>query len=112
MKKTRKTKSKIGIWVRIKNIYDNSPYLVGFIISPIVWYFIILLLGPLLRPLIKTFPFEFTLLLQLFTAYVLFLIPNWVGVIISKKKLEYIISIILLYIMLIFYSYFFIYKTK
>ena len=45
MKKTGKTKSKIGIWTRIKNIYDNSPYLVGFIISPIVWYFIILLLA-------------------------------------------------------------------
>ena len=89
-----KSKSEIGFFRWLKNIYNKSPFLVGFI-SPIVWYFIILLLGPLWRPLIKTFPFEFTLLLQLLTVYVLLLIPNWVGVIISEKKLHYIICIIL-----------------
>ena len=30
MKKTRKTKPKIGIWARIKNIYDNSPWHAAF----------------------------------------------------------------------------------
>ena len=89
-----KSKSEIGFFRWLKNIYNKSPFLVGFI-SPIVWCGIIILLGPLWRPLIKIFYLEYTLLLQLFVAYVLFLIPNWVGVIISEKKLDYIISIIL-----------------
>ena len=89
-----KSKSEIGFFRWLKNIYNKSPFLVGFI-SPIVWCGIIILLGPLWRPLIKIFSLEYTLLLQLFVAYVLFLIPNWVGVIISEKKLHYIICIIL-----------------
>ena len=48
MKRTvKKNKSKIGIWTKIKNIYNNSPWNAAFT-YPILYIFVISILGGLI----------------------------------------------------------------
>ena len=44
MKKTRKTKTKIGIWARVKNVLDNSPWSSAFT-YPIAYMILTALIG-------------------------------------------------------------------
>ena len=47
MKKSVKNQSNIGIWTRIKNIYNNSPWNAAFT-YPILYIFVISILGGLI----------------------------------------------------------------
>lgn len=89
MKKSKKTKPKIGIWARIKNIYDNSPGHAAFtypIAYIILWTVVIGILASLEVPDI----IGFTFMLAIFIA------PIWVliGIIIAKKRLPYLLSLL------------------
>ena len=80
---------------KIRNFF-NKYFLVLAFGSPIVWPFIYVYTTKLLTFL--TFSNLICLrssgISQIFLSYVLFLIPSWVGLFISKKKKYYIISIL------------------
>ena len=83
MKKSVRNKSKIGIWIRIKNIYNNSPWHAAFT-YPIIYviFFISLLFIPYESNIGLIFIF-------------ILLAPLWVflGIFISKKKTPFVLSL-------------------
>ena len=89
MKKTRKTKSKIGIWARVKNVLNNSPWHSAFT-YPIAY----MILSALIAAGFFSIGFEnigvFFLLIFYFT-------PLWVlfGLIVSKRRFPYLLSLII-----------------
>lgn len=83
MKKSVRNKSKVGIWTRIKNIYNNSPWHAVFTYPIIYVIFFISLLF---------IPYESnTGLIFIF----ILLAPLWVflGIFISKKKTPFVLSL-------------------
>ena len=83
MKRSVKNKSKVGIWTRIKNIYNNSPWHAAFT-YPIIYviFFISLLFIPYESNIGLIFIF-------------ILLAPLWVflGIFISKKKTPFVLSL-------------------
>lgn len=83
MKKSVRNKSKVGIWTRIKNIYNNSPWHAAFT-YPIIYviFFISLLFIPYESNIGLIFIF-------------ILLAPLWVflGIFISKKKTPFVLSL-------------------
>ena len=89
MKKSKKTKLKIGIWARIKNIYDNSPWHAAFTypIAYIILWTVVLTIFVSINVLDII---GYTLMIAIFIA------PIWVliGLIIAKKRLPYLLSLL------------------
>ena len=83
MKKFVRNKSKVGIWTRIKNIFNNSPWHAAFT-YPIIYviFFISLLFIPYESNIGLIFIF-------------ILLAPLWVflGIFISKKKTPFVLSL-------------------
>ena len=93
----KKDKSKKGFWTRIKNYYNNSPWNAAFtlpILVLIICPILILAIITGLESIVDTDGFIFGVLF-VFLPYVL--VPIWVfaGLIVSKKKLPYILSLII-----------------
>ena len=101
--------SKINIWTSIKNIYNNSPWHASFT-YPILYILISAILVGILGAVSASLNFEYTFLLNMaliFMFSIYFVPPIWVfvGLILSKKKKPYILSLIIglsLLIILIF----------
>ena len=96
MKRTvKKNKSKIGIWTKIKNIYNNSPWNAAFT-YPILYIFVISILGSLIAAGGSRGD-EIGLLAYIGISLMIsiYLTPIWVfvGLFVSKKKLPYILSL-------------------
>ena len=89
MKKPKKTKPKIGIWTRIKNIYDNSPWHSAFTYPILFLIICICLFGGFLSIGLENIGFFFLILF--------YLTPLWVllGLIVSKRRLPYLLSLII-----------------
>ena len=90
MKKTKKTKTKIGIWARIRNIYNDSPWHAAFtypIAYIILWTVVFTIFVSINVPDI----IGYTLMIAIFIA------PIWVliGLIIAKKRLPYLLSLLI-----------------
>ena len=90
-----KNKSKVGIWTRIKNIYNENSFNAAF-----SYPILAIILAPILLALIGYLSDGNESLLLggfLFMAGVYVLAPTWVliGLIVSKKKLPYTLSLII-----------------
>ena len=95
MKKSVRNKSKVGIWTRIKNIYNENSFNAAF-----SYPILAIILAPILLALIGYLSDGNESLLLggfLFMAGVYVLAPTWVliGLIVSKKKLPYTLSLII-----------------
>ena len=90
--------SKINIWTSIKNIYNNSPWHASFT-YPILYILISAILVGLLGAVSASLNFEYTFLLNMALIFMLsmYLTPIWVfvGLIVSKRKKPYILSLII-----------------
>ena len=89
MKKSVKSKSKIGIWTRIKNVLDNSPWSSAFT-YPIAFIILSSIVGAIF----------FTIELENlggFFIFIIYLTPLWVlfGLIVSKRRFPYLLSLII-----------------
>ena len=102
--------SKGNILTSIKNIYNNSPWHASFT-YPILYILISAILVGILGAVSASLNFEYTFLLNMaliFMFSIYFVPPIWVfvGLILSKKKKPYILSLIiglvLLFILLLF----------
>ena len=97
MKKSKENKSNISIWTRIKNIYNNSPWNAAFT-YPILYIFVISILGGLIAAGGSRGD-EIGLLAYIGISLMIsiYLTPIWVfvGLFVSKKKLPYILSLII-----------------
>ena len=82
-------KKKVGFWHKVRNIYNNSPWHVAFT-HPIAYIIIELVLFGIFLSI------DIIAIGMFFYASVL-LTPIWVfiGLIISKKKLPYLLSLII-----------------
>ena len=90
MKRTvKKNKSKIGIWTKIKNVLNNSPWHSAFT-YPILFIIICFcLFGVFLSKDLENIGFIFLILFYLTPLWVLF------GLIVSKRRLPYLLSLII-----------------
>ena len=91
--------SKRNIWTSIKNIYNNSPLHASFT-YPILYILISAILVGILGAVSASLNFEYTFLLNMaliFMFSIYFVPPIWVfvGLILSKKKKPYILSLII-----------------
>ena len=90
--------SKRNIWTSIKNIYNNSPWHASFT-YPILYIFIANILGGLIAALSASRDFQDTFLINISLIFMLsiYLTPIWVfvGLIVSKRKKPYILSLII-----------------
>ena len=90
-------KKKVGFWQRIKNFYNDSPWSAAFTLPILVLLIFPFLMTGIVAGLASIFASEFIWggVLFVFLPYVL--VPIWVfaGVIVSKKKLPYILSLII-----------------
>ena len=90
--------SKRNIWTSIKNIYNNSPWHASFT-YPILYIFIANILGGIIAAISANGDFENTFLLNMALIFMLsmYLTPIWVfvGLIVSKRKKPYILSLII-----------------
>ena len=90
--------SKRNIWTNIKNIYNNSPWHASFT-YPILYIFIANILGGLIAALSASRDFQDTFLIYISLIFMLsiYLTPIWVfvGLIVSKRKKPYILSLII-----------------
>ena len=102
--------SKRNILTSIKNIYNNSPWHASFT-YPILYILITSILVGILGAVSASLNFEYTFLLNMVLIFMLsiyFVPPIWVfvGLIVSKRKKPYILSLIiglgLLFILLLF----------
>ena len=86
------------IWKSIKNLYNDSPWHASFT-YPILYIFIANILGGLIAALSASRDFQDTLLINISLIFILsiYLTPIWVfvGLIISKRKKPYILSLII-----------------
>ena len=91
-------KSQINVWTSIKNIYNNSPWHASFT-YPILYIFIANILGAIIAAISANGDFENTFLLNMALIFMLsmYLTPIWVfvGLIVSKRKKPYILSLII-----------------
>ena len=90
--------SKRNFWINIKNIYNNSPWHASFT-YPILYIFIANILGGLIAALSASRDFQDTFLINISLIFMLsiYLTPIWVfvGLIVSKRKKPYILSLII-----------------
>ena len=90
--------TKKNFWVRIKNIYNNSPWHASFT-YPILYIFIASILGGIIAAIATSQKFErdFLIYISLIFMSSIYLTPIWVlvGLIISKKKKPYVLSLII-----------------
>ena len=88
MKKSVRNKSKVGIWTRIKNIYNNSPWHAAFT-YPIAYMISTAVIGGVLA----SSGFESV---GWFFLLIFYLTPLWVlvGLIVSKRRFPYLLSLI------------------
>ena len=89
MKKAKKTKTKIGIWKRIKDVLDNRPWSSAFT-YPIAFIILSVIVGTIF----------FTIGLEnlgAFFVFIIYLTPLWVlfGLIVSKRRFPYLLSLII-----------------
>ena len=98
MKRSVKNKSKVGIWTRIKNIYNNSPWHAAFT-YPILYILGGLIFGGLIVATSSSMKNSNELnILDYFAMtfmFSIYLTPIWVfiGLIVSKKKIPYVLSL-------------------
>ena len=94
-------KKKVGFWQKVRNIYNDSPWLAAFV-YPIIYIivagilssaFLMLGVSHVLSKQIQSF----MAIIGAVFALSIYLTPIWVfvGLIISKKKLPYILSLLL-----------------
>ena len=83
----KKNKSKIGIWTKIKNVLNNSPWHSAFTYPILFLIICICLFVGFLNIGLENFGFFFLILF--------YLTPLWVllGLIISKRRLPYLLSL-------------------
>ncbi len=90
--------SKRNFWINIKNIYNNSPWHASFT-YPILYIFIANILGGLIAALSASRDFQDTFLINISLIFMfsIYLTPIWVfvGLIVSKRKKPYILSLII-----------------
>ena len=90
--------SKRNIWTSIKNIYNNSPWHSSFT-YPILYIFIVNILGGIIAFIsaIRDFQDTFLIYISLIVMLSMYLTPIWVfvGLIVSKRKKPYILSLII-----------------
>ena len=86
------------IWNSIKNLYNDSPWHASFT-YPILYIFIANILGSLIAVLSVSRDFQDTFLINISLIFMLsiYLTPIWVfvGLIVSKRKKPYILSLII-----------------
>ena len=86
------------IWNSIKNLYNDSPWHASFT-YPILYIFIANILGGLIAALSASRDFQDTFLINTSIMFLLsiYLTPIWVffGLIVSKRKKPYILSLII-----------------
>ena len=91
-------KSQINVWTNIKNIYNNSPWHASFT-YPILYIFIANILGGIIAAISASRDFQDTFLINISLIFILsiYLTPIWVfvGLIVSKRKKPYILSLII-----------------
>ena len=98
MKKSVRNKSKVGISTRIKNIYNNSPWHSAFT-YPILYILGGLIFGGLIAATSSSMKNSNELnILDYFAMtfmFSIYLTPIWVfiGLIVSKKKIPYVLSL-------------------
>ena len=89
MEQSVRNKSNVGIWTRIKNIYNNSPWHAAFT-YPIAYMISTAAIGGVLasRGLES---------IGWFFLFIFYLTPLWVlfGLIVSKRRLPYLLSLII-----------------
>lgn len=102
--------SKRNFWINIKNIYNNSPWHASFT-YPILYIFIANILGGIIASISASGDFENTFLINMALIFMLsiYLTPIWVfvGLIVSKRKKPYILSLIIglsLLLLLLFFA--------
>ena len=90
--------SKRNFWINIKNIYNNSPWHASFT-YPILYIFIANILGGIIAAISASRDFQdnFLLYISLIFFLSIYLTPIWVfvGLIVSKRKKPYILSLII-----------------
>ena len=87
MKKEKINKSKVGLWIRVVNIFNKYPISIAVLV-PMLWYVPgFILIGLAGGPCTKSN------LLRFIFAYVFMVLPIWLGLFISNKKSYYIVSI-------------------
>ena len=103
-------KSQINFWTSIKNIYNNSPWHASFT-YPILYIFIANILGGIIAAISASGDFENTFLINMALIFMLsmYLTPIWVlvGLIVSRRKKPYILSLIIglgLLVILLFFA--------
>ena len=96
------------IWNSIKNLYNDSPWHASFT-YPILYIFIANILGGIIAAVSATRDFQDTFLINISLIFFLsiYLTPIWVfvGLIVSKRKKPYILSLIIglgLFVILLF----------
>ena len=91
-------KSQINVWTNIKNIYNNSPWHASFT-YPILYIFVANILGAIIAAISASRDFQdnFLLYISLIFFLSIYLTPIWVfvGLIVSKRKKPYILSLII-----------------
>ena len=103
-------KSQINVWTSIKNIYNNSPWHASFT-YPMLYIFIANILGGIIAAISASGDFENTFLINMALIFMfsMYLTPIWVfvGLIVSKRKKPYILSLIIglgLLVILLFFA--------
>tara|TARA_B100000073_G_scaffold327966_1_gene314110 strand:- start:69 stop:404 length:336 start_codon:yes stop_codon:yes gene_type:complete len=86
------------IWKSIKNLYNDSPWHSSFT-YPILYIFIANILGGIIAVISASRDFQDTFLINISLIFILsiYLTPIWVfvGLIVSKRKKPYILSLII-----------------
>ena len=86
------------IWNSIKNLYNDSPWHASFT-YPILYIFIANIFGAIIAAISASRDFQDTLLIHISLIFFLsiYLTPIWVfvGLILSKRKKPYILSLII-----------------
>ena len=93
-----KETSKRNFWTSIKNIFNNSPWHSSFT-YPILYILVAYILGGIIAAVSASSNFENTFLIYISLTFMLstYLTPIWVfvGLIVSKQKKPYILSLII-----------------
>ena len=97
MEKSVRNKSKVGIWIRIKNVYNNSPWHAAFT-YPILYFFVVSIFSVLTGAFffsIEKYTLNILGYFALILMFSIYLTPIWVfvGLIVSKKKIPYVLSL-------------------
>ena len=86
------------IWNSIKNLYNDSPWHASFT-YPILYIFIANILGAIIAAISASRDFQETFLINISLIFFLsiYLTPLWVfvGLIVSKRKKPYVLSLII-----------------